>query len=424
MRSKLYKSVFICSLLLLSLSTQTVYGQCTSRYLDTIFTAVDSFENIPYTTSAGGTTGDTLLLDIYQPAGDTACLRHLAIWVHGGAFVSGTKNDGDMQFLCERFGRRGYVCASINYRLAGNIVDHYDTTQIFKYAYEAFSDLKAAIRYFYKDASQTNHWNIDTNSIFIGGSSAGGIAADWVATLDSLGQMATVFQPVATANGGIDGNSGNAGYSTKVIGVASLAGAVNTTDWIHPGVPPTVFCQGTADGTIPYYCGQALEQYTFGFVPTIIDFCGSGAMAPVYDSLGIPYSLLPFPGSGHVPWDTNVVIENRMDSAVAAFYYQVKCSQISGYCNEPAGIKNIIPAAQLMVYPNPATERLQIAVQDKNELAAYALYDYTGREVSEATISGQDASIWVKGLSAGIYTLRISVKDIAVPSVTKKIIVE
>jgi para-nitrobenzyl esterase len=424
MQITLHKLIFILSIALITCISTKVNAQCTNRYLDTIFPAVDSFENIAYTTSSGGVAGDTLLMDIYQPVGDTACQRHLAIWVHGGAFVGGTKNDGDVQFLCERFARRGYVCATINYRLASSIVALYDSIQIFKYAMYAASDLKAAIRYFYKDAGLTNHWNIDTNSIFIGGSSAGGIAADFAATLDSLNQIASVFLPTVTAMGGLDGNSGNAGYSTKIIGVASLAGAVNTTDWIKPGDPPMVMCQGTADGTIPYDCAQALHQYTFGFIPTIIDFCGSGAMAPALDNAGVMNSLLPFPGSGHVPWDTNTVIENRMDSAVAAFYYQVKCTQAAGHCNEPSGIRDIASSVLLKVFPNPANDHIQVLVLDQNELSAIALYDYTGREIFHNKATGKSSTVNVSNLSPGIYTIQVYVRDQNNYTITKKITIE
>jgi len=406
------------------LRIDTAQAQCTSRYLDTIYSSVDSFQNIAYTTAAGGISGDTLLMDIYQPHGDTACLRHLVIWVHGGAFVSGTKNDGDISFLCNHFAQRGYVCATINYRLASSIIALYDSVQIFKYAIYAASDLKAAIRYFYKDAAITNHWNIDTTSIFIGGSSAGGIAADFVATLDSLDQLAAVFQPTDSSNGGIPGNSGNAGYSSNIIGVASLAGAVNTTAWIKPGDPPTVMCQGTADGTIPYDCAQALHQYTFGLIPTIIDFCGSGAMAPAFDSAGVMNSLMPFPGSGHVPWDTNTVIMNETDSAVAAFFYQVKCTQVAGHCNEPEGIANIVPTAKVNIYPNPATDHIYINVQDQNELSSVTLYDYTGREVSQTNVTGRNASLSVKGLSAGVYLLRVDMTGRNIIPINRKVTIE
>jgi acetyl esterase/lipase len=347
----------------------------------------------------------------------------LIIWAHGGAFFQGTKNDGDMQFFTHRFTQRGYVCASINYRLASSIVLLYDSAQIFKYTYQGVADFKAAIRYFYKDAANGNHWNIDTNAIFIAGNSAGAIAADFITLLDSLNELSPAYQTIVTANGGIDGNSGNDAYSTKVSASASLAGAVISTDWIKPGATPMILCQGTADATVPYNCGQALTQYTGGLFPTI-NMCGSGQMAPALTAAGDTYSFLPFPGSAHVPWDTNVVIANRTDSAVAAFFYTINCTQAAGHCNQPLGSNSVLAEPQLLIYPNPASDHIQIAIQDQNQLSSYSLSDYTGREIINAPCDGKETSLSVKGLSPGIYILQLHLKNTGDLSITKKIIIE
>jgi len=395
-------------------------AQCSSRYLDTtLFSAIDSFTNVTYTDSAGGTTSE--VMDIYQPSGDTACLRHLIIFAHGGAFFEGTKNDGDMDFFAHRFAQRGYVCASINYRLASSVIDLYDSAQIFKYTYQCVSDYKAAIRYFYKSASQGNHWNIDTTAIFLIGNSAGAIAADFIALLDSLNELQPAYQTIVTANGGIDGNSGNSGYSTKISAYGSLAGAIIGVDWIKPGAPPMVLCQGTADATVPYNCGQALTQYTGGLFPTI-NMCGSGQMAPQLNTVGATYSFLPFPGSAHVPWDTNIVIANKTDSAVAAFFYQINCTQAVGHCNEPAGVANIAATSHLSIYPNPAKDQMEIAVDGQNKLTAVSIFDITGREVLLQSANGARTSISVGTLSPGVYMLHVELRDNT--HLTQKIIIE
>jgi para-nitrobenzyl esterase len=410
-------------ILLCNFSFLNSSAQCSNRYLDTVFTNIDSTLNIAYTTTAGGST--TELMDIYQPGGDSACLRHLVIFMHGGAFFEGTKNDGDIEYLCQHFAKRGYVCASLNYRLASSLVDLYDSTQIFTYAWYAMSDLKAAVRYFYKDAGQTNQWKIDTNVIFIGGSSAGGIASDFAGTLDSVGELETPFQTIANNNGGIEGNSGNAGYSTKIAGVASLAGAVNSLTWINPGTPPMVMCQGTADGTIPYDCDVALRQYTGGFYYTL-KFCGSGAMAPVLDSAGVRYSLLPFPGSGHVPWDTNTVIMSRTDSAVAAFFYSVNCQQASGGCSSTdttTVISSVAEGPQIYLFPNPATTQLHI-LQSVNAWASVKLFDCTGRKVAEQNGVTNQFLLPLDGLAQGIYILEVRHGDSQNECITRKVVIE
>ena len=59
-----------------------------------------------------------LFMDIYQPDGDTLNARPLIIWAFGGGFVFGSKTSPDMVTLSSAFAKRGYVCASIDYRLS------------------------------------------------------------------------------------------------------------------------------------------------------------------------------------------------------------------------------------------------------------------------------------------------------------------
>ena len=55
-------------------------------------------------------------MDVYEPTGDTMAFRPLIIWAHGGSFLGGDKGDSDVAALCQRFTKRGFVCASVNYR--------------------------------------------------------------------------------------------------------------------------------------------------------------------------------------------------------------------------------------------------------------------------------------------------------------------
>ncbi len=106
-------------------------------------------------------------MDFYEPEGDTETERPLLIWVHGGSFIGGDKTDFDMVTFSERFAKKGYACASINYRLGFFPID---SANAVKAVVRATQDLRAAIRYFYKDKQTTNQYKIDTNNIFIGGS--------------------------------------------------------------------------------------------------------------------------------------------------------------------------------------------------------------------------------------------------------------
>ena len=167
------------SIALFFLSVQ-VFAQCDGRYETEIFTDV-SKTTVEYTDVYDWSAFDTGLdMDIYQPDNDTATNRPLIIFAHGGTYVAGNKNNPAMISLCEAFAKRGYVTASIQYRLTStanlfspNASDIFSQTVL-----NSVSDMKAAVRYFRKDvAVNNNSYGIDNDLIFVGGYSAGAITA-------------------------------------------------------------------------------------------------------------------------------------------------------------------------------------------------------------------------------------------------------
>ncbi|HWB62587.1 MAG TPA: hypothetical protein VG603_03680, partial [Chitinophagales bacterium] len=87
-------------------------GPALVRYKDVVFTnwQVDS---VAYTV----VNGRPLLMDVYQPTGDTAVLRPLIIFAHGGSFMHGDRHVDRMHEICSLLAKRGYVAVSIDYRL-------------------------------------------------------------------------------------------------------------------------------------------------------------------------------------------------------------------------------------------------------------------------------------------------------------------
>jgi len=89
-----------------------------TRYRDLVFTDVDVQSDIVF--GAGrraGSTDQVLAMDVYTPAGDTLRTRPVIVLAFPGGFVRGSRTDDSMVFLAEQFARRGYVAASIDYRL-------------------------------------------------------------------------------------------------------------------------------------------------------------------------------------------------------------------------------------------------------------------------------------------------------------------
>ncbi len=61
----------------------------------------------------------------------------------------------------------------------------------------------------------------------------------------------------------------------------------------------------------------------------------------------------------------------------------------------------------LKVYPNPATDRLQLQLQNNQASALLQLYDLSGREVKRVTLSEMQQSLDISDLAAGMYSLRM-----------------
>lgn len=155
---------------------------------------IDSILNLEYA-QAYNHEGEleTLLLDIYMPkfSEDSLEKRPFVLQMFGGGFVVGDKVI--MRPDCMALAKKGFVCASINYRLGGLAEG--------RAIYRAQQDAHAAMRWIVANAET---YRIDTEWLFAGGQSAGAIAAaylhyasqeDWNAVdpsmIDTLGSVNT-----------------------------------------------------------------------------------------------------------------------------------------------------------------------------------------------------------------------------------------
>lgn len=114
-------------------------------------------------------TYENLLFDLYQPKNDSTTNRPLVIVVHGGAFVSGNKNDLNQPIIgyCDSLAARGYVVASIDYRVGLILKDLKKQLIVasldFKRAVQwGVLDLQVAIRFFRNHAGE---YGIDREKI-------------------------------------------------------------------------------------------------------------------------------------------------------------------------------------------------------------------------------------------------------------------
>lgn len=112
-----------------------------------------------------------LTMDVYRPITRDETPRPLLLLIHGGAFFNGDKRSEAFVKWGRYFASRGYVVASINYRIGFLPLgpDHIDRA-----GYRAVQDAYAAVSYL---LSHPERYPIDPEHLFVGGCSAGGITA-------------------------------------------------------------------------------------------------------------------------------------------------------------------------------------------------------------------------------------------------------
>ena len=385
-------------------SAQTAIDTTGGRYYRPLFPNVTVTSNVAYgaaVNSAG--VNQTLVMDIYQPTGDVLARRPVIIFAHQGGFVTGSKTDAYMVAVCTQFAKQGYVTASIDYRLLdiGTILGGgFDTVNVAKSAIRGMQDLRAAVRFFRKDAATTNTYRVQPSYIAVGGSSAGAFAALEVGYLDKASEVPAYVGLAAL--GGIEGVSGNAGYSSQPLAVLNLSGATEIPSIIEAGNAPLLSVHGTADATVPYPQGRVGG----GLPPKYV--YGSGRLNPRATALGIRNTLVRLSKAGHVPFEST--------SAAGLAYADTTFRAIRDFLRPSLAQAGTVLAARAtggaqsvaQAYPNPAEEAIRIVLPEAwVNLAEAQLIDATGRIVRTVSpTSARDLNVLRGALKAGIYSLK------------------
>jgi len=138
-------------------------------------------------------TFSNLSVRIWDAVGNDCPSKPLLLCIHGGGFTAGFPSL--MDSICRSFASRGYLAASIQYRLGwiGSGYCSADTTEAIRAWYRAIGDSQKAT-FFFKD--NYARYGIDSNLIFLCGWSAGGYAAAGAAFLDELSEKPQVCDSI------------------------------------------------------------------------------------------------------------------------------------------------------------------------------------------------------------------------------------
>ncbi len=336
---------------------------CTSnaRYTELPFfdtTAITVGANIQY-----GTATDylgnayALRMDVYYPnlTLDTSSKRPFVMLFHGGGFVSGDKQAGDIRDLCIHLARRGYVTASVNYRLG------YENTEYgqYKARYRAIQDGHAAMRYIVNNA---NAIRIDTSWLFVGGQSAGSILAMGMvyADPDELDSVALRYNSssVSQTLGNLysSGNSLTNSYTFK--GVFNNWGAVTESELDAQELLPTVAFHGGLDSVVYIDTDSSFLHYRL---------LGSRRLHQRLSTAAVCSELTVDTAGGHGIF-RNSSAEFRAARA-SCFFKSIFCNSCTNYyatdsvarnCSQVLSEHGLSADQPLRVYPNPFENVLHI----------------------------------------------------------------
>jgi len=297
-----------CSFLLAAMSLLTGL-QAQDRYVSEIFTSVSVEDGVSYgrnysviSALAGAPDPllETLLMDVYQPEGDTAEARPLVLLFHTGNFIpqslnerpTGTRKDSVMVGLATRLAKRGFVAASVDYRLGWNPVDPDQANRVsglINAVYRTTQDARTCVRFFKKDfVDEGNSYNIDTSRIIMIGVGSGGYTVSATVNIDEYNEIllpkffiSGVPMVIESINGNIFGTNVGIipeGYplfdpgdtlnlpnwvtyedggeiSSEFHFALNMGGALGDSSWIDENTPPWISFHNTTDPDAPYEIG-------------------------------------------------------------------------------------------------------------------------------------------------------------------------
>lgn len=288
------------------------YGN--SRYRETLF-AVEKTSDITYGRARGFWTempqevpaidkisqiGNAIIatpldlhLDIFHPKDDTLKKRPMIMFIQGGAFYFGSKDDKAPSRWCQHYASQGYVTVSIDYRI-GFLPTK---ASIGRAAYRAVQDAHAAMRFL---VAHHEEFGIDTTMIFVGGTSSGAVTAL------NLAFMTNEMRPEYTHKGfmrselGDIDTCGNAFKNHfRIRGLVEMWGALPDTAMMKSRNVPILAIHGDADKVMPYVYGYPFDVANPLNTLIVDKMFGASSIVDHANKLGYQSRLFTFSGCKH-----------------------------------------------------------------------------------------------------------------------------
>lgn len=361
-----------------------------------------------------------LKLDLYEPKDDKSKNRALVIVSHGGAMVAGAKDDFEQKSVnyCDSLAARGYVTASIEYRLGVTLTEknkqlHIDSVDFARAVYRGVQDIRAAVRYFRANAEK---YGIDPDRIYLLGNSAGAI----ISLEDVYAQNEDAFPSYVHKKGapklGELDKFGSQGYSPFANGVVALWGAVHNLDMIGDNNVPVLLIHGTDDATVYFKTGRPLSNVAKvlqNLIPselgaTIASFAldlhaptlyGSYVIDSLLTKKKIEHETFFVEGVGHEFYDDSTRLEKEVQKRAFDFLYKLTQSEpVTGVKSAPI---MLVQASAVRM----GNSNMNFSVTRGQDLE-FAVVDLRGRVAMSGRVSAGQ-TIDLSAMNSGVYVLRV-----------------
>jgi acetyl esterase/lipase len=275
-----------------------------------------------------------LYMDVYDPAdGSETSINGIdkptVIFMFGGGFIRGTRDDEDYNKWFETMTENGYRIISIDYRLGLKGSDKVGVAQVNvldKAIHMAVEDLFSATNFILDNADQ---FGVSADNLVISGSSAGAITA-----MQAEYEIANSTKWASVLPKGFN-------YA----GVMSFSGAILSREGKvdYKKAPcATLMLHGTSDGLVPYNQIKVLK----------LGFFGGGKLVERFKKFGLNYNMYHFMGYGHEIAGSMYTTFDLQDKFLKVNVMQKKMRIVEAWIDDPNVYKGAGPQSRKELYGN------------------------------------------------------------------------
>jgi hypothetical protein len=403
---------FLCLFASILLLNFTIQAQCRGgRFDQKVFSQVKATKNITYhraPVSNGGL--KNVLMDVFEPKDDTMQLRPLVVFMHGGAYWKGSKNDPSQIALGEDFAKRGYVYCSANYRLESSPVSLLFPNLMIKAVARGVQDTKTLVKYFFYSARhEGNPFRIDTTNIFLCGSSAGAFNALHTVFLDEEDELDSQWKIWMEEVGGVFGEYDFIDFRNKIKGVVNINGALGDKSYMNNNFMDFLSVHNTRDPQVPFNRGKPYS------IESLMEVDGSNVLHAKALEMGMYNPFYIIPGRDHTSYSDDIfnnVVQPYFDSTV---YYMKEYFMYMLDITEECEIEDTVILSlmnnrvqSINLFPNPTPDLFYIDAGIEFQNGIVSIYDISGRELYREQILKNIFSAKEIGLGRGIYIVQFS----------------